>query len=192
MRTYNHFGWWSFIFLDTMINVVIIYPVFNTEGQLEWLTTADPQRKSIIRICTSHGKWQECCTPLRPWQSQTDPWHWGWGGTLVSVSQEPPQWSAAPLRAQNQMIVKTISIMVGIGLNIMCLYCCWHTIILIYPFWSLNKQGLWWVRIWFLPYPGLLGLHIQLADLHTSEKQNQVMKELLLHTLNHLQLAVLC
>lgn len=69
--------------------------------------------------------------------------------------------------------------------------CCWHTVILIYPIRSLNKEGLWGVRVWFLPYPGLLGLHIQLADLHASKKQNQVTKKLLLNTL-HLQLKVFC
>lgn len=50
----------------------------------------------------------------------------------------------------------------------------WHTIILIDPIRVLNKQGLWGVRVRLLPYPGLLGLHIQLADLHKRQDKKKV------------------
>lgn len=40
------------------------------------------------------------------------------------------------------------------------------TVVLVDPVRRLDKQGLGGVRVWFLPHPGLLGFHVQLADLN--------------------------
>lgn len=59
----------------------------------EWhLVTETCDESQIIRVCTSHERWQEWCTPPPPWRPQTDPWRSGWGGTLVSGHREPPRW----------------------------------------------------------------------------------------------------
>lgn len=44
------------------------------------------------------------------------------------------------------------------------------TVVFVYPIGGLDKQGLWGVGVRLLPHPGLLGLHIQLADLRTAKE----------------------
>ena len=98
---------------------------------------------------------------------------------ILGIEDEEVSWSLGAGSHHNGQqhswghSTRLISITLSVGLYVLCLYCWWHTIILIYPIRSLNKQRLWGVGVWFLPYPGLLGLHIQLADLHASKSVNE-------------------
>lgn len=162
----------SFIFSDTMIHLVFIYHFSNTEWQLitlEWLlqiswvmhhqglyipwkvtgmshstsALAISDRSLALRISMYAGLWEP--------------------GAATMVNSTP----VGPAQDYHKRISIVDS---GLDFNMLCFYWCWRTIILIDPFRILNKQRLWGVWVGFLPYPGLLGPHVQLADLHTREK----------------------
>lgn len=148
--------------------LVIVYPVVILSGfyglYIPWKVTgmlhstsarAISDRSLALRMRRYPGLWEPGAT------------------TMVSST---PEGSALHYH-------KTILNIVGVRLEILCLQCCWCTIILVHSIGSLNKQGLWGVGVWFLPYPGLLGLYIQLADLHSNKEQKKLREQQVLHIL---------
>lgn len=115
-----------------------------------------------VKVCTSRGRWLEWCTPPPPWRPRSGPWRWGWGGTLASGSREPPRWSAGLLRRHHRHHSRSVPVSDRkAAVRVLLL----STIVLVDPIRRLDEQRLGGVRVRFLPYPGLLGFHIELADL---------------------------
>lgn len=108
---------------------------------------------------TFHGRWLDWWFPLLPLQPQIGPWHSRSGKMLVSGLQAPPQLSSGYLLS-NKALQNTHSTRQYLAICPLS-----PTIILIHCIRVLDKQRLWRVCVWLLPYPGLLSPHIQLANL---------------------------